>query len=146
MPKLDLTRIALRLGSDYPPPNDGPVAGRTVRFLSEAAGLNDFVVAHAIVPPGGWSSQRHWHVSEDELVIVVAGEGTLVEEHARTLLRRGDIAAFPKGRPDGHHIVNDGDEPLVMVALSLPERSPCHYPDLRLVWTPDGGYRPDQAG
>jgi len=145
MPKLDLTRIAARLGSDYPPPHDGPVAGRAVRFLGEAARLTDFVVAHAIVPAGCWSSQRHWHEGEDELVVVVSGRGALVEEHARTPLRTGDVAAFPKGRADGHHIVNDGEDPLVLIAVSLPERSPCHYPDLGLVWTPEKGYRSDQA-
>ena len=146
MPKLDPSRIAPRNGSDYPPPHDRPVAGRAVRFLGEAAGLTDFVVAHAVVPPGGWSSQRHWHEGEDELVVVVSGHGTLVEENGRTPLCAGDVAAFPKGRADGHHIVNEGEDPLVLVAVSLPERSPCHYPDLGLVWTPDGDYRADQAG
>ena len=146
MPKLDLTRIAARLGSDYPPPHDGAVAGRTVHLLGEAAGLTDFVVAHAIVPPGGWSSQRHWHEGEDEVVVVVSGRGTLVEEQGRTPLCTGDVAAFPKSRANGHHIVNDGEDPLVLVAVSLPECSPCHYPDLGLVWTPEEGYQPDQAG
>ena len=143
MPKLDLDAIAPRAGSDYPPPHDAPVAGRVARFLSEAGGIEDFVAAHSIVPPGGWSSQRHWHEDEDELVVVVAGTGVLVEEDARTRLAPGDVAAFPKGRANGHHIVNDGDVPLVLIAVSLPERSPCHYPDLDLVWSPEAGYGPE---
>ena len=129
------------MGSDYPPPHDEPVAGREARFLSEAGGLQDFVVAHSIVPPGGWSSQRHGHESEDELVVVVAGQGTLVEKGARTKLHAGDVAAFPKGQADGHHIVNDGEAQLVPVPVSVAEHSPCHYPDLKLVWSPEAGYR-----
>ena len=113
-------------------------------MLGEAADLADFVVAHSVVPPGGWSSQRHWHEGEDELVVVVEGEGVLVEEAMQTRLGPGDVAVFPKGRADGHHIVNDSDSPLVLVAVSLPERSPCHYPDLGIMWSPEDGYRTDQ--
>ena len=58
----------------------------------------------------------------------------------------GDVAAFPKGRADGHHIFNDGEVPLVLVAVSLPERSACHYPDLGLVWAPGEGYREEAGG
>lgn len=32
------------------------------------------------LPPGGWSSQRHWHSDEDEFVYVLAGELTLIED------------------------------------------------------------------
>lgn len=145
MPRLDLASIAAKRGSDYPTPHDRKVAGREVRMLGEAVGLTDFVVAHSVVPPGGWSSQRHWHEGEDELVVVVAGKGVLVEEAVQTRLAPGDVAVFPKGRADGHHIVNDGENPLVLVAVSLPERSPCHYPDLNIVWSPDEGYRSDRA-
>ena len=145
MPKLGLAAVEAKRGSDYPPPHDREVAGREVRMLGDAAGLTDFVVAHCVVPPGGWSSQRHWHEGEDELVVVVSGQGVLVEEATQTRLARGDVAIFPKGRADGHHIVNDGGVPLVLVAVSLPERSPCHYPDLNLVWSPDDGYESDVA-
>ena len=142
MPRLDVAGLAPSLGSDYPPPHDRPVAGRTVRFPSKAGALTDFVVTHSTIPPGGWSSQRHWHEGEDEFVVVLQGEGVLVEEDGRTRLGPGDCATFPKGEANGHHIVNEGLEPLVLVAVSLPERSPCHYPDLALVWTPEQGYRP----
>ncbi|MGJ3628127.1 hypothetical protein AB5I41_16285 [Sphingomonas sp. MMS24-JH45] len=27
------------------------------------------------MPPGKWSSQRHWHEGEDEIVVVLAGRG-----------------------------------------------------------------------
>ena len=75
MPRLDLDAIPVRQGSDYPPPHDRPVAGRVARLLNEAAGLTDFVVAHSVIPPGGWSSQRHWHEGEDEFVDGTVGAG-----------------------------------------------------------------------
>jgi uncharacterized cupin superfamily protein len=58
------------------------------------------------LPPGGWSSQRHWHSHEDEFVQVLEGELILVENAGETLLRAGDCAAFPKGAGDGHHLIN----------------------------------------
>ena len=141
MPKLDLDAIPSRQGSDYPPPHDEPVAGRAVRILSEAARLEDFVVTRGVIPPGGWSSQRHWHEGEDEFVVVLAGRGVLVDDLGRRAVGPGDCLAFPKGEANGHHIVNEGDGPLVLVAVSLPERSPCHYPDIGLSWSPKWGYR-----
>ena len=58
------------------------------------------------LPPGNWSSQRHWHSHEDEFVYVLEGELTLVEDGGETVLRAGDCAAFPKGTGNGHHLIN----------------------------------------
>jgi uncharacterized cupin superfamily protein len=58
------------------------------------------------LPPGGWSSQRHWHSHEDEFVYLLEGEVMLVEDGGETLLRAGDCAAFPKNSGNGHHLVN----------------------------------------
>ena len=58
------------------------------------------------LPPGGWSSQRHWHSHEDEFVYLLQGELVLVEDGGETVLRAGDCAAFPKGSGDGHHLIN----------------------------------------
>ena len=58
------------------------------------------------LPPGGWSSQRHWHSHEDEFVYVLEGELILVEDEGETVLRAGDCAAFPKGTGNGHHMIN----------------------------------------
>jgi len=74
------------------------------------------------LPPGGWSSQRHWHSDEDEFVYVLAGELTLVEDNAETLLRAGDCAAFPKGTGNGHHLRNESA--VVAVYLEVGSRKP----------------------
>ena len=42
--------------------------------------LRDFGVNLMTLPPGGWSSQRHWHSDEDEFVYVLEGELKLVED------------------------------------------------------------------
>ena len=96
MPKIDIAAVQARKGSGYPPPFDAPCAERVRRRLGDAGGLADFGVNLMTLPPGGWSSQRHWHSHEDELVYVLDGELTLVEDDGETVLRPGDCATFPK--------------------------------------------------
>ena len=108
MPKIDLAAAPERRGSGYPPPFDAPCADRTRRRLGNAGGLSDFGVNLMRLPPGGWSSQRHWHSHEDEFVYVLEGELVLVEDAGETLLRAGDCVAFPKNSGDGHHLINRG--------------------------------------
>lgn len=106
MPKIDVAAIRKIKGVGYPPPFDAPCAERVRQRLGQAGGLTDFGVNLMRLPPGGWSSQRHWHSHEDEFVYVLSGELVLVEDHRETLLRAGDCAAFPKGTGDGHHMIN----------------------------------------
>ena len=106
MPKIDVAAVPEVPGSGYPSPLAAPCAGRIRQRLGEAGGLGDFGVNLMTLPPGGWSSQRHWHSHEDEFVHVLEGEVMLVEDGVETLLRAGDSAAFPKGTGNGHHLVN----------------------------------------
>lgn len=69
------------------------------------------------LPPGKWSSQRHWHSHEDEFVYVLSGELTLVEDSALVLLLAGDCAAFPKGSGNGHHLQNRGTTEAVYLEI-----------------------------
>jgi uncharacterized cupin superfamily protein len=86
MPRIDLAAVPVRKGSGYPTPFDAPCAARTRRRLGDAGGLRDFGVNLMTLPPGGWSTQRHWHSDEDEFVYVLEGELTLVEDDGETLL------------------------------------------------------------
>src|SRR3954468_17042520 len=106
MPKIDLTAVTVRQGSGYPAQFAGPCASRTRQRLGDAAGLRDFGVNRMTLPPGGWSSQRHWHSHEDELVYVLEGEVALVEDGGTAVWRAGDCAGFAKGSGNGHHLQN----------------------------------------
>ena len=106
MPRIDLSTVPVRKGSGYPAPFDAPCADRMRQRLGDAGGLTDFGVNLMTLPPGGWSSQRHWHSHEDELVYVLEGELVLVEDGGETLLRAGDCATFAKNSSNGHHMIN----------------------------------------
>lgn len=122
MPKIDIAAVPKRKGSGYPPPFDAPCAERVRQRLDDAGGPTEFGVNLMRLPPGNWSSQRHWHSDEDEFVYVIEGEVTLIEDGGETVLRAGDFAAFPKGSGSGHHMINRSDA--MAVYLEVGSRSP----------------------
>src|SRR5258708_28671775 len=96
MPQIDTRSMPALKGSAYPAPFDEPCAARTRRRLGDAGALRDFGVNLMTSPPGGWSSQRHWHSHEDEFVYLLEGELALIEDVSETVLRAGDCATVPK--------------------------------------------------
>ncbi len=106
MPKLDLSHVPVKTGSIYPSPYAEMMAGRSSLRLGDAGGLTQFGVNLVTLQPGALSSLRHWHLNEDEFVMVTEGECTLVQDAGETLMRASDCAAFPAGDPDGHHFIN----------------------------------------
>lgn len=106
MPKLDLSEVPVKSGTIYPPPYDAEVAGRSSLRLGDAGGLTQFGVNIVILEPGAKSSIRHWHLNEDEFVMITQGECTMVQDAGPTIMRVGDCAAFPAGNTDGHCFIN----------------------------------------
>ncbi|MFI4974350.1 MAG: cupin domain-containing protein [Caulobacterales bacterium] len=138
MRKFDLAAIPVESGSNYPPPFNAPCLGSTWRRLGRAAGLTAFGVNLSRIPPGVWSSQRHWHSHEDEFVMVVEGELALVTDAGEEILRAGDCAAFKAGDTDGHHLINrsGADALLLEVGNSAPGVDRCVYSDIDMVGEP----------
>ena len=102
--------LPARQGTDYPPPHDAPCLNRIRRALGDAFGLSQFGVNLLELPPGTWSSQRHWHEQQDEFVYVLEGEVVLVTDEGETVLRPGMVAGFRAGTANGHHLVNRSDK------------------------------------
>jgi uncharacterized cupin superfamily protein len=140
VPKLDLDAIPQTNRTGYPAPYDKAVGDRWVRRLRPVAGLSHLGAAHVVLKPGAWSSQRHWHAEEDELVVILSGEAVLVEDGGETVLRVGDIAAWPKGVKDGHCLQNRGEVDCVMIAVSAGDAANDYgeYPDIDLRFSRDG--------
>jgi uncharacterized cupin superfamily protein len=122
MPRIDIAAVPQRKGSGYPSPFDSPCADRVRQRLGNAGGLRDFGINLMRLPPGNWSSQRHWHSHEDEFVYVLKGELTLIEDGGETVLRTGDCAAFPKDSGNGHHLINKSG--VTAVYLEVDARAP----------------------
>jgi uncharacterized cupin superfamily protein len=135
MPKVDLDAIEPSNRTGYPSPFDADVAGRWYRRLAPATGLTDFGVSEVTLEPGAWSSQRHWHDGEDEFLVMIEGEAVLVEDDGRTVLRPGDLAAWPKGNTNGHHVINDSGQPCCFIVFGGGMNTGGGYSDIDMMWT-----------
>lgn len=140
MAKIDRAAAPRVQGSGYPPPHDAPCRDRVRQRLGMAGGLTQFGVNLLTLPPGVWSSQRHWHSHEDEFLMVVSGEVVLVTDDGEEILRPGDCAAFPAGRADGHHLINRSHQPATVleVGTSHDDVDVCTYSDIDMIATPQG--------
>ena len=133
--RIDAAAVAAVIGTLYPPPFDEPCRNRERRRLGDAAGLLQFGVNLLRLPPGSWSSQRHWHTHEDEFIYVLSGEATLVTDAGTEVLRAGDSAGFPAGDPDGHTLQNRSaaDVLVLEVGSRFPAQDVTTYPGIDLM-------------
>jgi uncharacterized cupin superfamily protein len=74
MPKLDLEQSRRTT-----PPATRRRSATTCRNAGNAGlgpltGLTHIGATHVVLRPGAWSSQRHWHYGEDELLVMLTGE------------------------------------------------------------------------
>lgn len=138
--KLDLSKVPVKTGSIYPSPYAKMMAGRSSQRLGDAGGLTQFGVNLVTLQPGALSSLRHWHLAEDEFVMVTAGECTLVQDEGATLMRAGDCAAFPANTPNGHHFINHSTRIASFLVIgSKAKREVATYSDVDLKVTMESG-------
>lgn len=135
--KIDFATVPVQSGSSYPAPFDVSCAGQSSQRLARHAGLTAFGVNLTVIEPGAWSSQRHWHSREDEFVWVLEGELTLITDAGEEVLRAGDCAAFRRGNPDGHHLVNRSSRPAKVLEIGNSDpQDRCVYSDIDMVAEP----------
>lgn len=134
MKKIDIAAARTVTGSGYPAPYDEPCRQRKRVRLGDVAGLTQFGINLLRLPPGAWSSQRHWHSAEDEFVYILEGEAVLVSDAGEEVLRAGDCAGFKAGEPDGHQLQNRSNAQVVLLEIGSrnPESDAVDYPDIDL--------------
>jgi len=137
MKKIDLAAVPAHTGSNYPPPFDAPCNAQSSQRLGGHGGLTLFGVNLTILEPGAWSSQRHWHSHEDEFIWVMEGELVLVTDSGEEVLRAGDCAAFRRGDPDGHHLINRSSRPAKVLEIGNSDsKDRCTYSDIDMIAQP----------
>lgn len=132
-PILNLADVELQpRPPEYQPP--GPIAERIEARLGRIGGLlglHKLGCGLVVVAPGKQAFPFHSHRHNDELFVVLAGQGELRYGASRCALREGDVIGCPAGGPEtAHAITNTGPTELRYLAISsqdLPEI--CDYPD-----------------
>jgi uncharacterized cupin superfamily protein len=140
MPKVDLDSVSASNATGYPDPFHKEVQGRWWKRIAPLAGLTELGASHVTLKPGAWSSQRHWHDGEDELVIILSGTAVLVEDDGETEVKAGDILAWAKGSTNGHQLINRSDDDCTFVAISAGPRTGGGYSDIDMIFTDDGRF------
>jgi len=140
MPKLDLESIPQTNRTGYPAEHAAEVAGRWYRRLAPPGGLTQFGASHVVLKPGAWSSQRHWHEGEDELLVMLSGEAVLVEDEGSTVLLPGDLCTWAAGVANGHHVRNDSAADCCFVVVGGGARTGGGYSDIDMMFTADDRY------
>ncbi|MBV9724743.1 MAG: cupin domain-containing protein [Gammaproteobacteria bacterium] len=86
-----------------------------------------------VLPPGKAQCPFHSHRAEEEMFLILEGEGELRFGTERHAIRRHDVIACPTGGPEvAHQIINTGTSEMRYLAVSnLEEVETCEYPDSR---------------
>ncbi len=137
--RIDPAALTAFTGTLYPPPYDAPCRARQRTRLGDAAGLTQYGVNLLRLPPGAWSSQRHWHTAGDEFIYVLSGEIVLVTDEGEEILRASDAAGFKAGDRNGHCLQNRSEADAL--ALEIGTRIAddwAYYPDVDMVAPPGG--------
>jgi len=91
--------------SNYPEPFASMMNGRIKRPLGDLFGLQSFGVNHVTLPAGTMSALFHCHSVQDECILVLSGEVTLVHDDGETLLAPGMFVGFPRNG-GAHQLIN----------------------------------------
>lgn len=136
--RIDVATLPAIVGTLYPPPFDEPCRARQRIRLGDAAGITQYGVNLVRLKPGAWSSQRHWHIAQDEFIYVLSGEVTLVTNAGAEILRAGDCAGFKAGDEDGHHLQNNSSADVTFLEMGtrLPDDG-AYYSDIDMMLAPN---------
>lgn len=139
--RIDTDRLEAIVGTLYPAPFDEPCRARERKRLGDAAGLTQFGVNRLRLPPGAWSSQRHWHTKEDEFVYVLAGEVVLVTDEGEEILHAGDSAGFKADDANGHCLQNRSAGDAVVLEIGSRDAGEiAYYSDIDMMTSRATGY------
>ncbi|WP_437757050.1 cupin domain-containing protein [Sorangium sp. So ce1389] len=112
--------------------SEGSRFGSRFRHLTRAAAGDSYHVGVQIeeLPPGKQSSPAHYHLLEEEHILILEGRATLRLAEEMIEMSAGDYVCFPARQKAGHCLVNTSDAPCRFLVIG--ERKPdevCVYTD-----------------
>jgi uncharacterized cupin superfamily protein len=112
--------------------------------LGRQAGTEKIGLSLFELPPGEAAYPYHFHLAEEEVIVVLTGRPSLRTRSGWRELDEGDVVAFPTGEEGAHQIVNHSDDVARFLAFSNQQPDVIVQPDSRKV----GAFerRPDGSG
>ena len=110
-------------------------------YTSKRGQISDHIGARklgynlTVLPPGKVQCPFHCHHGEEEMFLILKGEGELRFGDKRYPIREHDVIACPTGGPEvAHQIINTGKTMMRYLSLSTVEEiETCEYPDSQKV-------------
>lgn len=113
--------------------NETPVEkfGSTMGLVGAAIGAKDLGAMYMQVQPGKRAFPYHCHHGNEEMFIILEGEGTYRYCDAEYAIRAGSVCGAPRGgQQTAHQIINTGDKVLKYLSISTKnDPDVCEYPD-----------------
>ena len=112
-------------------PEDSDRFGAKIAPLSEALGMSGLGAMFVTVEPGKRAFPFHNHLGNDEMFVILEGEGTYRFGPESFPVKAGDVCAAPRGGPDtAHQLINSGSGPLRYLGIStMNDPDIAEYPD-----------------
>ena len=98
--------------------------GQGEKFKSQRKGLTDNFQGGGIgcsmfrVAPGKSAFPKHAHLTNDESVFVLSGQGTMIVGEREFEVKEGDYIPLPRGEDGAHKLVNSSDKDLEYLCFS----------------------------
>lgn len=92
-------------------------AGRRAK-LGEQAGARRLGASLYELAPGSAAFPFHYHLGNEELLVVIAGRPVLRAADGERRLETGEVVAFPVGEEGAHQIVNRDPDPARILIVS----------------------------
>ena len=86
--------------------------------LGRQAGCERLGLSLFEVPPGQSAYPYHYHLTEEELVVVLSGRPSLRTKEGWRELEQGEVVGFPRGEEGAHQITNRSEETVSFLAFS----------------------------
>ncbi len=107
-----------------------PLYASSTGALSDGTAARKLGAAVDTVPPGQRACPYHYHLAQEEMFVMLAGEGHLRVAGEMLPVCAGDVIFIPPGPEYPHQLINTSAQPIRYLSISTQERPEvCHYPD-----------------
>src|SRR5437879_1734133 len=97
--------------------------GMRFQHLSDYGGGTQIGIANEVLAPGKQANPFHYHMLEEEHVLVLEGSLTLRLGEKTYVLSAGHYVCFPAGQKVGHSLFNHTSQPCRYLIIGNPNRN-----------------------
>ena len=98
--------------------------------VSDGTAARKLGAGYDVLAPGKRSCPYHLHHAQEEMFVILEGEGSLRVAGELLPVRAGDVVFIPAGREYPHQFINTSAAPMKYLSIGTREQPEiCEYPD-----------------